>query len=206
MYIYIYKLKNITTSGFVPHAVSEHAHISVVLPKEGAAGLQTQIISLFFHLKLVCELKTRFLKDSQLINQFVSKINGLDFFLFNFFFQTLHRVFKWYSIYTYTSVYLSKKLRATGQCSCAFQYWIAFWMWMCLRNHLKSILNWRVEDCLNFCSVSPFHPKLVWKIKCVGAARCVAYWQSNIKHEEQQYLPEQEAVQNKSYQLYYWTH
>lgn len=23
-------------------------------------------------------------------------------------------------------------------------------------------------------SVSPFHPKLVWKIKCVGAARCVA--------------------------------
>lgn len=82
---FIYKLKNITTSGFVPHAVSEHAHISVVLPKEGAAGLQTQIISLFFHLKLVCELKTRFLKDSQLINQFVSKINGLDFFLFNFF-------------------------------------------------------------------------------------------------------------------------
>lgn len=69
-----------------------HARMCCVLPKGGATALQTQMISVFFHLlKLVSEFNTQFPKEVfQLINnQFVSKINGLNFFFIQFFFPNI---------------------------------------------------------------------------------------------------------------------
>lgn len=68
---------------------------------------------------------------------------------------------------------LSKKLRAVGQCSCAFQDRVAFWTFCVLKkstywgnNHQLLNNNYdysAISGCLT--------PKLVWRVDCAGAAR-----------------------------------
>lgn len=92
-------------------------------------------------------------------------------------------------IHTHLCISLSKKLRATGQCSCAFQDRIAFWTFVYLRNKYNGY--WRLEchQCLPYTKASSEN-RLYGSCRVSGTMTV-----QDEKHGEQQYL-QQDVVQN----------